>query len=102
MEFYLSRYRCSILPQRCSKIHCHDTQRYIELPEIQISIQLFHHRTVIENIPALKFDNYVDITIIIVSGGGLREIQNLKSHLLLPLFSFSTMMILLLLFPCIF
>lgn len=84
MEFYLSRYRCSILPQRCSKIHCHDTQRYIELPEIQISIQLFHHRTVIENIPALKFDNYVDITIIIVSGGGLGRDSELEEPLTPP------------------
>lgn len=36
---------------------------HIELRDPNIA-QLFHHRIVIENIWALKFDNYVDITII--------------------------------------
>lgn len=75
---------------------------HIELRDPNIA-QLFHHRIVIENIRALKFGNYVDITIIITSREGkvtrdskLEEPLTLLRYLALVR---CAMMILLLLFP---
>lgn len=75
---------------------------HIELRDPNIA-RLFHHRIVIENIRALKFGNYVDITIIITPREGkvtrdskLEEPLTLLRYLALVR---CAMMILLLLFP---
>ena len=47
---------------------------HIELRDPNIA-RLFHHRIVIENIRALKFGNYVDITIIITPREGYERFE---------------------------
>ena len=63
---------------------------HIELRDPNIA-RLFHHRIVIENIRALKFGNYVDITIIITPREGYERFETWRATYSPPLFSFSTL-----------